>query len=151
MSDDWRLALGEHGPGIFEEAYQRKELLLKAGKLVAAGAVASPLLANVERAWAAAEAASAGGDPWRRRRSAAAKQYSGITLTTISETGPQAADDKHFGGPLWKKLTGINIKMVEGRSPRHFEADRRAHRPNRRYRRHRGAWEAGCRTSPTAG
>ena len=45
---------------------------------------------------------------------AAAKQYSGITLTTIRETGPQAADDKLFGGPLWKKLTGMNVKTVEG-------------------------------------
>ena len=77
MSDDWRLALGEHGPGIYEEAYQRKELLLKAGKLVAAGAVASPLLANVERAWAAAEAASAGGDAVATTAVAAAKQFSG--------------------------------------------------------------------------
>ena len=114
MSDDWRLALGEHGPGIFEEAYQRKELLLKAGKLVAAGAVASPLLANVERAWAAAEAASAGGDAVATTAVAAAKQYSGTTLTTIRETGPQAADDKLFGGPLWNKLTGMNVKTVEG-------------------------------------
>ncbi len=43
-----------------------------------------------------------------------AKQYKGITLTTIRETGPQAADDKLFGGPRWKALTGINVETLEG-------------------------------------
>jgi multiple sugar transport system substrate-binding protein len=113
VTDDWRMALGEHGPGIFEEAYARRELLLKAAKLGAAGAVASPLLANVQKAWAAAEKASGGGDPIATYAVQQAKQYAGITLTTIRETGPQAADDKLFGGPLWEKLTGIKVKTIE--------------------------------------
>ena len=114
MTDDWRLALGEHGPGALEDLYARKEFLLKAGKLAAAGALAGPLLARVQEAWAAAEAASVGGDPIATAAVSEAKQYAGIKLTTIRETGPQAADDKLFGGPLWKKLTGIEVETVEG-------------------------------------
>jgi len=72
------------------------------------------LLARVQQAWAAAEAASAGGDAVATAAVSAAKQYSGVKLTTIRETGPQAADDKLFGGPLWKKLTGIDVSTVEG-------------------------------------
>jgi len=114
VTDDWRLALGEHGPGALEDLYARKEFLLKAGKLAAAGALAGPLLARVQEAWAAAEAASVGGDPIATAAVSEAKQYAGIKLTTIRETGPQAADDKLFGGPLWKKLTGIEVETVEG-------------------------------------
>ena len=114
MTDDWRLAIGEHGPGVVEELYARKEFLLKAGKLAAAGAVAGPLLARVQEAWAAAEAASAGGDQIASHAVSVAKQqFTGTKLTTIRETGPQAADDKLFGGPLWKKLTGIEVETVE--------------------------------------
>jgi multiple sugar transport system substrate-binding protein len=108
VTEDELVALGEHGPG-----YGRKDFLVKAGKLAAAGAIAGPLLANVEQAWARAEAALAA-DPVAANAIAAAKKYAGITLTTIRETGPQAADDKLFGGPLWKKLTGIDVKTIEG-------------------------------------
>jgi multiple sugar transport system substrate-binding protein len=114
MTDDWRLVLGEHGPGAFEETLARKAFLAKMGKLAAAGAVAGPLMASVEQAWARAEKASLGGDPVATNAVAAAKKYAGITLTTIRETGPQAADDKLFGGPLWEKLTGIKVQTIEG-------------------------------------
>jgi multiple sugar transport system substrate-binding protein len=114
VSDDWRLALGEHGPGILESAYERREFLLKAGKLAAAGAAAAPLLAQVEKAWALAEKASQGGDPIATNAVNAAKQSAGSTLTTNRATGPQAADDKLCGGPLWEKLTGIKVKTLEG-------------------------------------
>jgi len=103
--------LGEYGP--LEATYGRKDFLATAGKYMAAAAAAGPLAAATSKAWAAAERASQGGDPVATTAVKAAKQYSGITLTTIRETGPQAADDKLFGGPLWKKLTGINVKTIE--------------------------------------
>jgi multiple sugar transport system substrate-binding protein len=106
--------LGEHGPGILGAPYGRKDFLLTAGKYAAAAAAAGPLAAATKKAWAAAERASQGGDPIATAAVNAAKQYKGITLTTIRETGPQAADDKLFGGPLWEKLTGIKVKTIEG-------------------------------------
>jgi multiple sugar transport system substrate-binding protein len=122
MSDELRdlEALGEHGPGVSEGAYGRKDFLLTLGKYGAAAAAAGPLAAATKKAWAAAERASQGGDPIATTAVNAAKQYSGITLTTIRETGPQAADDKLFGGPLWEKLTGIKVKTIEVPFPQVF-------------------------------
>jgi len=104
------LAAGEHGPTLFDERVGRGEFLRKSGRLAAAGALAAPLLAAAE-AMAASGALAA--DPVATKAVNAAKKFSGVTLTTIRETGPQAADDKLFGGPLWKKLTGIDLKVIE--------------------------------------
>jgi multiple sugar transport system substrate-binding protein len=112
--DNDLLAFGEHGPeGCGEGRLSREDLLRATARYAAAGVAAGPLLAATTKAWAAGEAASAGGDPVATMAVEAAKQYSGITLNTIRETGPQAADDKLFGGPLWKKLTGINLATTE--------------------------------------
>ena len=43
----------------------------------------------------------------------AAKQYAGTTLTITWEAGLQALDPLNFSGPLWEKLTGIKINVVE--------------------------------------
>jgi multiple sugar transport system substrate-binding protein len=101
------------GPGALEAEYGRKEFLLKAGKVGAAAAAAGPLAAATKKAWAAAERASQGGDPVATNAVNAAKQYAGVTLVTDRETGPNGLDDRLFGGPLWKKLTGIDIKVIE--------------------------------------
>jgi multiple sugar transport system substrate-binding protein len=43
----------------------------------------------------------------------AAQQYKGTTLTVVWEAGLQALDPNNFSGPMWEKLTGIKIKVVE--------------------------------------
>lgn len=43
----------------------------------------------------------------------AAKQYAGTTLRVTYEAGLQPLDPKNFSGPLWEKLTGIKIEVVE--------------------------------------
>ena len=43
----------------------------------------------------------------------AAKRYSGTTITITSEAGLQSLDPLNFSGPMWEKLTGIKIKVVE--------------------------------------
>ena len=108
MPEDDILSAGEHGAG---EAFDRLSLLKKSGRLAAAGAVAAPLVtAGQALAGTAADAA----DPIATTAVQQAKKYAGIKLTTIRETGPQAADDKLFGGPRWKALTGINVETIEG-------------------------------------
>jgi len=42
-----------------------------------------------------------------------AKKYSGTTLTVAWQAGLQALDPLNFSGPLWERLTGIKIKVVE--------------------------------------
>jgi multiple sugar transport system substrate-binding protein len=96
-----------------DAAFGRKTFLAGAGKLMAAGVSASAVLAATQRAWAAAEAASQGGDPVATNAVRAAKRFAGVTLTTDRETGPNGLDDKLFAAPLWKRLTGINIKVIE--------------------------------------
>jgi multiple sugar transport system substrate-binding protein len=98
---------------VLEGGYARREFLAKAGKLTAAAAVAAPLAAATEKALAAMEHASLGGDPVATRAIQAAKKYAGVTLVSDRETGPNGLDDRLFGGPLWKKLTGINLKVIE--------------------------------------
>ena len=46
------------------------------------------------------------------RAVAEAKKYAGITLTYVREAGLQAQDPL-FMGPIWEKLTGIKINVVE--------------------------------------
>src|SRR5690349_24790685 len=43
----------------------------------------------------------------------AAKRYSGTTITITSEAGLQSLDPLNFSGPMWEKLTGIKIKVIE--------------------------------------
>ncbi|MEN3364629.1 MAG: multiple sugar transport system substrate-binding protein [Burkholderiales bacterium] len=43
----------------------------------------------------------------------AAKRFSGKTLNIGWETGDQAQDPLRFSGPLWEKLTGIRVNVVE--------------------------------------
>jgi multiple sugar transport system substrate-binding protein len=69
---------------------------------LAMGAGASTLLAR--RAWAANAA---------ERAVEAAKQFSGVTLNVTWESGLQPMDPKIFSGPLWEKLTGIKINVIE--------------------------------------
>ncbi len=115
MSDETRIdleELGEHGPGILEAGYGRKDFLFNTGKLMAAAAAAGPFFMAAKQA-AAAEKASLGADPIATTAVNEAKKYSGISLGRINETGPQALEDKNFSGPLWKKLTGIENKLTE--------------------------------------
>ena len=43
----------------------------------------------------------------------AAKKYAGTTITVEWQAGLQALDPLNFSGPLWERLTGIKIKVVE--------------------------------------
>ena len=43
----------------------------------------------------------------------AAKKYSGEKITIVWEAGLQSLDPLNFSGPLWEKLTGIKVKVVE--------------------------------------
>ena len=42
-----------------------------------------------------------------------AQKYKGQTITIVWEAGLQSLDPLNFSGPLWEKLTGIKIKVVE--------------------------------------
>jgi multiple sugar transport system substrate-binding protein len=43
----------------------------------------------------------------------AAKRYAGQTITVLGKAGLQALDPLNYSGPLWEKLTGIKVKVVE--------------------------------------
>jgi multiple sugar transport system substrate-binding protein len=109
------------GASIFDEPVGRKDFLFDSAKLIAAAAAAGPFFLAAEQAKAAIHASTApvqaGGDPIAKSAVDAAKQFSGITLTKTNEAGLQALDDKNFTGPLWEKLTGIKIRVVEAPFP----------------------------------
>ena len=44
---------------------------------------------------------------------AAKKMCAGKVITIVSEAGPQSLDPKKFSGPLWEKLTGCKVSVVE--------------------------------------
>jgi multiple sugar transport system substrate-binding protein len=67
------------------------------GAILAFGLAAQP-------AWAESAA---------ERAVAEAKKYSGTTLTVEWQAGLQALDPLTYSGPLWERLTGIKIKVVE--------------------------------------
>jgi multiple sugar transport system substrate-binding protein len=99
--------------GIFEQPSPRKDFLFDSAKLMAAAAAAGPFFMAAKQA-AAAEAASLGGDPIATSAVAAAKKnFSGVKITRIAESGPQALEPKNFSGPLWNKLTGGSVSVVE--------------------------------------
>lgn len=58
----------------------------------------------------------------------AAKQYSGITLNVFYEAGLQPLDPKNFTGPMWEKLTGIKINVIESPIDQMFTKTMQAHR-----------------------
>lgn len=57
----------------------------------------------------------------------AAKQYSGTTINVLYEAGLQALDAKNFSGPLWEKLTGIKVNVVEAPVDQMFTKTMQAH------------------------
>jgi len=58
----------------------------------------------------------------------AAKQYSGITLNVFYEAGLQPLDPKNFTGPMWEKLTGIKINVIEAPLDQMFTKTMQAYR-----------------------
>ncbi|CAB1055534.1 hypothetical protein D1BOALGB6SA_267 [Olavius sp. associated proteobacterium Delta 1] len=58
----------------------------------------------------------------------AAKKYSGITLNVFYEAGLQPLDPKKFTGPMWEKLTGIKINVIESPLSEMFTKTIQAHR-----------------------
>jgi multiple sugar transport system substrate-binding protein len=110
---DPNLDLGEHGPAYVGSKYGRRDFLLNTGKLMAAAGAAGPFYMAAKQARAGLKA-SRGGDPIATiAANAANKNFHGITISRIAETGPQALEPKNFSGPLWNKLTGGNVKVVE--------------------------------------
>src|SRR5205085_7703459 len=104
---------GLDGFGGGEAQMPRKSFLIDSAKLTAAAAAAGPFFLAAKQA-KAAEAASLGGDRIATTAVSAAKsKFSGVKLTRISEVGPQALEPKNFSGPLWKKLVGGDISVVE--------------------------------------
>jgi multiple sugar transport system substrate-binding protein len=113
VSDDKHDGLDEFVDGLFEAQMPRKSFLFDSAKLLAAAAAAGPFYLAAKQAQAA-ELASLGGDPIATAAINAAKaNFSGVKLSRIAETGPQALEPKNFSGPLWKKLTGGSVSVVE--------------------------------------
>ena len=115
MSDDIREGLDGPDPSIFGRPTGRKDFLFDSAKFLAAAAAAGPFYMAGSQAEAAIEASTSttAGDPIAVSAVNAAKQFKGVTLTADRESGLQALDDKLFTGPLWEKLTGIKIKVIE--------------------------------------
>ena len=84
---------------------------------LSAGTVTGIAMPGVARAQSAADGAVA-----------AAKQYAGITLNVFYEAGLQPLDPKNFSGPLWEKLTGIKINVIESPLDQMFTQIMQAHR-----------------------
>jgi multiple sugar transport system substrate-binding protein len=114
VSDDIRDDSDESfADGLFEGQLGRRDFLFDSAKLVAAAAAAGPFFMAATQA-KAAELASLGGDPIASNAVKAAKaSFSDVKITRIAESGPQALEPKNFSGPLWKKLVGGNISVVE--------------------------------------
>ncbi|QEX19236.1 ABC transporter substrate-binding protein [Hypericibacter terrae] len=43
----------------------------------------------------------------------AAKKYAGTEITVVWEAGLQSLDPLNFSGPMWEKLTGMKVKVIE--------------------------------------
>ena len=119
-TDSEGAAAGESSP--FETSVDRRSLLLNAAKLTAAAAAAGPFFMASKQAAAAeyASTSAAAGDPIALGAVNAAKQYAGEEITFISEAQLQALDPKNFSGPLWEKLTGVKLNVVEAPFPQGF-------------------------------
>ena len=110
-----------HDPDVSKDEYfeglrmARRDFLVKTG-LAAAAAAAAPMWLKTEQAAAAIEASTSLAqrrDPIAASAVAKAKQFSGLSMGRINETGPQSLDDKNFSGPLWERLTGIKTNLTE--------------------------------------
>jgi multiple sugar transport system substrate-binding protein len=101
--------------GVFDHRKGRKDFLFDSAKLMAAAAAAGPLFMAAEQAKAVITASTSAtqGDPIAKSAIDAAKQFAGATLTKTNESGLQALDDKNFSGPLFEKLTGVKVKVIE--------------------------------------
>jgi multiple sugar transport system substrate-binding protein len=88
----------------------RRQLLATASW--AAAALAAGCRRSERRAFAPAEGASSD-----VRAVNAAKRFAGTTLNVGWETGPQSQDLLQWSGPLWERLTGIHVNVVELGSP----------------------------------
>ncbi len=66
-------------------------------------------MASAVLAWSALAGAETAGD----RAVEAAKKYAGKTITIVWEAGLQSLDPQKFSGPLWEKLTGVKVKVIE--------------------------------------
>ncbi|HEX6121347.1 MAG TPA: extracellular solute-binding protein, partial [Dongiaceae bacterium] len=73
-------------------------------KVAWAGAVAGLAIA-----WASAATADGAAETAVK----AAQQYKGTTINIVWEAGLQSLDPKNFSGPMWEKLTGIHVNVVE--------------------------------------
>jgi multiple sugar transport system substrate-binding protein len=115
VSEDIHEGLDGGGPSLFGTPIGRKDFLFDSAKLIAAAAAAGPFYLAAEQAHAAYEASTSltAGDPIAVSAVNAAKKFKGITLTKTNESGLQALDDHNFTGPLWEKLTGIKVKVIE--------------------------------------
>jgi len=115
VSDDVHEGLDGPNPSIFGTPTGRKDFLFDSAKLLAAAAAAGPFYMAASQAEAAIEASTSAtaGDPIAVSAVNAAKKYKGITLSKTNESGLQALDDRNFTGPLWEKLTGIKVKVIE--------------------------------------
>jgi multiple sugar transport system substrate-binding protein len=74
-------------------------------KMTWAGAVAGLALA----AWSQTASAQSAAETAVK----AAQQYKGTTINIVWEAGLQSLDPKNFSGPMWEKLTGIHVNVVE--------------------------------------
>jgi len=115
VSDDIHEGLDGPEAALFGQPVGRKDFVFNSAKLLAAAAAAGPFFMAEAQAEAAIKASTSmtAGDPIAAGAVAAAKQYAGITLTKTNEAGLQALDDKNFTGPLWEKLTGIKVSVIE--------------------------------------
>ena len=109
--------LDDEGASVFDHHLGRKDFLFDSAKLLAAAAAAGPFFMAENQAEAAIRASTSSdaaiADPIAKSAVDAAKQFSGATLTKTNESGLQALDDKNFTGPLWEKLTGVKVRVIE--------------------------------------
>jgi multiple sugar transport system substrate-binding protein len=67
-------------------------------------------------------------DDAAQRAVQAARKYTGATITLHWQAGLQALDPKEFSGPLWEKLTGIKVRVIETALPEMFVKTLQDHR-----------------------
>lgn len=98
---------------------ERKNKMRITRRVMLATTASAALLASVAPSFAGSAADTA---------VEAAKKYSGITLNVFYEAGLQPLDPKNFTGPLWEKLTGIKINVIESPIDQMFTKTMQAHR-----------------------
>jgi multiple sugar transport system substrate-binding protein len=96
-------------------AFSRDDFLLGAGKTLVAIAGARPFVSAARAS--ARRRIPAQTDPIAAAAVNAGKRWRGIRLRKATEEGLRTLDDKNFTGPLWKRLTGIDIEVVEAAPP----------------------------------